>query len=405
MMAILLRQSTASQEVALGYFLDSADGNSEETTLTIANTDIKLHKTGATTLANKNSGGATHISNGIYYAVLDATDTDTLGPLVIFCHVAGALAVRVECLVVTSAAYDVMTAATGDAYARLGAPAGASVSADVAAVKAETASIQTDTNDIQTRLPAALVSGRIDASVGAMATDTITSTALAASAVTEIQSGLSTLDAAGIRTAVGLATANLDTQLDALPTAAENADAIWDEALSGHATAGTSGKALSDVLVDTAEIGAAGAGLTALATQASVNTIDDFLDTEVAAILAAVDTEVAAIKAVTDAIPDAGAMTSIATAASIAALNDISTAEVNAQVVDALATDTYAEPGSVPSATATLAAKIGWLYTLARNKVTQTSTTQTVRNDADSADIATATCADDGTTMTRSEFV
>jgi len=47
---------------------------------------------------------------------------------------------------------------TGDSYARLGAPSGASVSADVAAV-------QSDTNDIQTRLPAALVSGRMDASV------------------------------------------------------------------------------------------------------------------------------------------------------------------------------------------------------------------------------------------------
>lgn len=34
------------------------------------------------------------------------------------------------------------------------------------------------------------------------------------------------LDAAGVRTAVGLATANLDTQLDALPTAVENADAL-----------------------------------------------------------------------------------------------------------------------------------------------------------------------------------
>lgn len=38
----------------------------------------------------------------------------------------------------------------------------------------------------------ALVSGRVDASVGAMATDTITSGAVAASAVTEIQSGLAT---------------------------------------------------------------------------------------------------------------------------------------------------------------------------------------------------------------------
>jgi hypothetical protein len=37
-----------------------------------------------------------------------------------------------------------------------------------------------------------------------------------------------------------------------------------------------------------------------LATQTSVNTIDDFLDTEIAAILAAVDTEVAAILAAVD---------------------------------------------------------------------------------------------------------
>lgn len=56
--------------------------------------------------------------------------------------------------------------------------------------------------------------GAIDAS--AIAADAIGSSELASSAVTEIQSGLSTLDAAGIRTAVGLATANLDTQLGAI---------------------------------------------------------------------------------------------------------------------------------------------------------------------------------------------
>ncbi|MDP2950172.1 MAG: hypothetical protein Q8P22_11610 [Chloroflexota bacterium] len=38
---------------------------------------------------------------------------------------------------------------------------------------------------------------------------------------------------------------------------------------------------VDDILVDTAVIGALGAGLTALATQASVNTVDDFLDTEI----------------------------------------------------------------------------------------------------------------------------
>lgn len=109
---IPLKQSTASQEVPLGYFLDSTDGNTEETALSIANTDIKLWKAGATSLANKNSGGATHISNGIYYAVLDATDTNTLGPLVIFVHVTGSLPVRLECEVLPANVYESLIAGT-----------------------------------------------------------------------------------------------------------------------------------------------------------------------------------------------------------------------------------------------------------------------------------------------------
>lgn len=105
-MTIALKQSTASQEIPLGHFLDSLDGDTEETALSIANTDIKLWKNGATTLANKNSGGATHISNGVYYCTLDTVDTDTFGPLVVFVHVAGALAVKVECEVYPANVYD-----------------------------------------------------------------------------------------------------------------------------------------------------------------------------------------------------------------------------------------------------------------------------------------------------------
>ena len=101
-----LRQSTASQEISLGQFLDSTDGNTEENGLTIANTDIKLRKGGTTTLANKNSGGATSISNGVYHATLDATDSNTLGMLEIYVHVAGALAVKNTYMVIPSASYD-----------------------------------------------------------------------------------------------------------------------------------------------------------------------------------------------------------------------------------------------------------------------------------------------------------
>lgn len=125
------------------------------------------------------------------------------------------------------------------------------------------------------------------------------------------------LDAAGTRSAVGLASANLDTQIATLATAS---------ALT------TVDNVVDAILLDTAEIGAAGAGLTALATQASVNTIDDFLDTEIAAILAdtgelqtdwanggRLDLLIDAIKAKTDNLPAAPAATGdIPSAASIA---------------------------------------------------------------------------------------
>ena len=88
----------------------------------------------------------------------------------------------------------------------------------------------------------------------------------------------------------------------------------------------------------------------------------------------------------------------------IAALNNLSAANVNAQVLDVLNTDTFAESSSVPAATATLVAKIGWLCTLARNKITQTATTTALRNDADGGNISTSTVADDGTTYTRGEW-
>jgi hypothetical protein len=52
------------------------------------------------------------------------------------------------------------------------------------------AAVQADTDNIQTRIPAALASGRMIAETQVIATDAVSSTALAASAVTEIQSGL-----------------------------------------------------------------------------------------------------------------------------------------------------------------------------------------------------------------------
>lgn len=160
--------------------------------------------------------------------------------------------------------------------------------------------VETDTADIQTRLPAALVSGRIDASVGAMATDVITNTALASSAVTEIQAGLSTLDAAGIRAAVGLASANLDTQLAAI--VADTGELQTDLVNGGRL----------DLLIDgikakTDNLPASPAAVSDLITQAGVRTAVGLasanLDTQLSAIAGYIDTEVAAIKTKTDNLP------------------------------------------------------------------------------------------------------
>lgn len=88
----------------------------------------------------------------------------------------------------------------------------------------------------------------------------------------------------------------------------------------------------------------------------------------------------------------------------ISALNDISPAEVNAEVVDALTTDTYAEPSAVPAATSSLKDKLNWIFALARNRITQTEDTQTLRNDANNGDIATSSVSDDGSTAVRGEW-
>jgi hypothetical protein len=203
-MTVYLKQSTASQEILLGPFLDATDGDTAMTGLTIANTDIKLWKTGATTLANKNSGGATHISGGLYYAVLDATDTDTLGALIINVHVATGLAVRVECCVLAANVYDSLIGATDT-------------------LQVETTSLA---NNVITT--AAINDGAITAAK--IASDAITAAKIAADAVTEIQNGLATsagLTAATANLDVAVSTRLASASYTAPDSAATIATAVW----------------------------------------------------------------------------------------------------------------------------------------------------------------------------------
>ena len=112
---MFLKQSTASQEVVIGPFLDEDDGKTAETGLSISNTDIRLSKAGANIVA-KNSGGGTHDELGFYQITLDDTDTNTVGELLIAVHESGALPVFKYCYVLEEAIYDALFAASASAF-------------------------------------------------------------------------------------------------------------------------------------------------------------------------------------------------------------------------------------------------------------------------------------------------
>ncbi len=177
----------------------------------------------------------------------------------------------------------------------------------------------------------------------------------------------------------------------------------WSKVTSATSTvnlSGTTVKTATDVETDTADIQSrlpaaltadgnmkadtlrvGGTLQTAGDLAAMLTAIDDFIDTEMAAVLQDTGTDIPAL---------------------IAALNDLSAAEVNAEVVDALATDSYAEPTGVPAASATLAVKLGVLYMALRNRVDVTSTKMTFYDDGGAAEFE-KDLSDDGTTYSESE--
>lgn len=195
---IFLRQSTASQEFALGYFVDSTDGNTEETGLTIANTDIKIHKAGATTLANKNSGGGTHISNGIFYCTFDATDSDTVGSGTVFVHMSGALVFQKDICVLPATIYDWLFGVT------------ANLPVNVTQFGGSNGTFSSGRPEVNVTHAAGT----------AWASGAITASALATGAITAAKFAAGAIDAAALAADAG----------------AEIADAVWDEQVDGTTT-------------------------------------------------------------------------------------------------------------------------------------------------------------------------
>lgn len=151
----LLRQNT-SVDVPVGPFLDDTDGKTAETGLTITQPDIRLKKNGGTWAQKNAVQTLTHEENGFYEVTLDATDTNTLGLLRLAIAESGALPVWEDFMVVTANVFDSL------------------FSTDILDVSVTQVNGSAVNN---------LVSGRFDASVGAMATGVITAAAHAAGAI------------------------------------------------------------------------------------------------------------------------------------------------------------------------------------------------------------------------------
>lgn len=84
------------------------------------------------------------------------------------------------------------------------------------------------------------------------------------------------------------------------------------------------------------------------------------------------------------------------------AVSEIATA-VNAEVVDALNVDTYSELTSLPGASPTIKQMMMFLYMMARNRMTTTSTQRKLYRDDASTVLGTWAVSDDGTTFEQGE--
>lgn len=93
-----LVQSTAVT-LKMGPFLDSGDGLTPETALTLTQADFRLAKNGGNMAQKSDATSATHDEIGMYDVPFNTTDTNTLGLLRIDVQESGALPVWADCIV------------------------------------------------------------------------------------------------------------------------------------------------------------------------------------------------------------------------------------------------------------------------------------------------------------------
>lgn len=100
-----IKQATTGT-LKIGPYIDDTDGKTAETGLTITQADIRLSKNGGDFAQKTDATACTHDELGYYNCPYDATDSGTLGTLLLVSHVAGALPIRHEIMIMPANVWD-----------------------------------------------------------------------------------------------------------------------------------------------------------------------------------------------------------------------------------------------------------------------------------------------------------
>ncbi len=250
----LLKQST-SVTVKLGPFVDSTDGVTAETALTINQADVRLTKNGGNFAQCNASVGVSHDEYGWYNVPLDNTDTNTLGRLTIAIGVSGALPVFAAYLVVPANTYDALVSGTDSLEVDVVAISGDAT----AAINLESACDGTGYNLGGGAVVAASVSGSVASVTGAVGSVTGAVGSVTAGVTVTTNNDKASYSLAADQSAVTIGTCTTNTDMvSEPPTAAAIADAVWDETSTGHTDAGKAGSQvwtdIDAILTDTNEL-------------------------------------------------------------------------------------------------------------------------------------------------------
>ena len=98
-------QANTAVDLMVGPFLDSTNGDTEETGLTITQAEVRLSKNGGNIAQKNEATSLVHDELGNYVCKLNTTDTNTEGILTLMIHESGALSIKMDYTVLAQAAY------------------------------------------------------------------------------------------------------------------------------------------------------------------------------------------------------------------------------------------------------------------------------------------------------------